>query len=283
MLEMIVFPSSYYDIKKVDEDFQVEYDAAKESNLYDIVLFHYEKWFHEERLVLDHYPSEKTFAIYRGWMMKVEQYKQFYEALLEKNIQLMTTPSQYEKMHLFPNIYEQLKEDTPKISVYVKHEKINIEEVKKIYPRFMIKDFVKSVKGTNFPKYFDQSITQEEFDQWMQVFYEYRGDLFTGGICIKEYVNLKKYQGTTNEYRVFYVNHNIATVCRNSSQATYLPSPPQKLINQYKNLDSLFYTVDYAELENGSWIIIEAGDGSVSGLSPNQDAIHFFRTLKHLM
>lgn len=34
----------------------------------------------------------------------------------------------------------------------------------------MVKDYVKSVKGSEFPKFFDESVTQEEFDKWMEVF-----------------------------------------------------------------------------------------------------------------
>ena len=52
-------------------------------------------------------------------------------------------------------------------------------------------------------------------------------------------------------------------------------------LEKYRNLASPFYTVDYAELEDGSWKIVEAGDGSVSGLSEGQDYEHFFRTLYH--
>ena len=80
-------------------------------------------------------------------------------------------------------------------------------ELQKQFSRFMVKDYVKSVKGTKFPKYFDAAVTQQEFDYWMGEFYKYRGDLLTGGICIKEYLPLKRYENHTNEYRVFYINH----------------------------------------------------------------------------
>lgn len=43
----------------------------------------------------------------------------------------------------------------------------------------------------------------------MEKFYKYRGDLYTGGICIKEYLDLKKYSGKTNGYRVFFANGKI--------------------------------------------------------------------------
>ena len=44
-------------------------------------------------------------------------------------------------------------------------------------------------------------------------------------------------------------------------------------------MKSPFYTIDYAELEDGSWKIIEAGDGGVSGLSPGQDAVAWYRSV----
>lgn len=30
-------------------------------------------------------------------------------------------------------------------------------------------------------------------------------------------------------------------------------------------MDSIYYTIDYAELSDGTWKILEAGDGQVSG------------------
>ena len=58
-----------------------------------------------------------------------------------------------------------------------------------------------------------------------------------------------------------------------------LAARAQELVEKYKNLPSCYYTVDYAELADGTWKVIEAGDGSVSGLSENQNAEQYFRTL----
>ena len=100
-------------------------------------------------------------------MKKPEVYFKFYVELLQHNIKLITTPSEYSQMHVFPNVYNLVKEDTPKMVVYPLHETINIEDVKKQFTRFMVKDYVKSVKGTEFPKYVDQTITQANFNTWM--------------------------------------------------------------------------------------------------------------------
>lgn len=125
-------------------------------------------------------------------MMLPEQYEKFYNALRCNNINLVTVPKEYEQFHVFPNIYEVIRDDTPKMLTYPEGSQVNLEEIKRTFNRFMVKDYVKSVKGTDFPIYFDSTVTQEEFDGWMEKFYQYRGNLFTGGICIKEYVDLLK-------------------------------------------------------------------------------------------
>ena len=230
MVDLILFPSSYFNASKVDEDLQAEYDAVKATGLFDVILFGYDKWFEEDQLVIKDIPQVERTAVYRGYMMNPEKYERFYQRLLENNIRLITTSEEYELMHIFPNVYELLKEDTAKMEIYPLHTQINIDSIKHTFGRFMVKDFVKSVKGTEFPKYFDKDITQEEFDQWMEVFYKYRGNLLTGGICIKEYLNLKHYGNHTNEYRVFYINNKIATITRNSGQSINSLLPPQQLL-----------------------------------------------------
>ena len=214
-------------------------------------------------------------------MLKPDKYKEFYDLLQERNITLITSPQEYELFHIFPNVYPYLKEDTVKMIVFDSPKDIDLNVAKKEFKRFMVKDFVKSVKGSSFPKYFDSSITEAEFNESMKLFMEYRGNLYTGGICFKEYLDLKRYDGKTNEYRVFYVNHEIATVSRNSGQADYTPEPPVTLLEKYRNLNSVYYTIDYAEIEDGSWKILEAGDGQVSGLSDGQDYNAYFRALYH--
>lgn len=283
MVDLILFPSSFYSLNKVDEDLQNEYNAVISSGLFGTVFFGYSQWFDDGKLVLSVRPTERRKAIMRGWMMKPCRYRAFYNALLEENIELITTPEEYEQMHIFPNIYKFFGKDTAFMRLYPLHEQIKISELKRHFMRFMVKDYVKSVKGMDFPKYFDISIPQEEFDKWMEVFYKYRGNLLTGGICVKEYLSLKIYGDRTNEYRVFYANGKVVSVSRNSAQKNFTAEPPKELIEKYKNLPSKYYTVDFAELEDGTWKVIEAGDGSVSGLSEFQDAEQYFRSLYYAL
>ena len=279
MRQIALFPSDYFDGKIADAMLQKEYDACRETGLYEVVLFNYEKWFCDNRLSLSFTPERETEAVYRGWMMHPDRYTDFYDRLLMKNIRLITTPEQYSLMHLFPNIRPAFGDDTPETMVFPAGTAVDLSAIRRKFDRFMVKDYVKSVKGTDFPVCFSADEDEAVFAAWMKKFYDYRGELFTGGICIKEYVDLKKYDGHANEYRVFYAGGEVISICKNSGQNPLTPEPPRNLIEKYRNLGSPFYTVDYAELANGKWKVLEAGDGSVSGLSDRQDAVAFFRSL----
>ena len=99
----------------------------------------------------------------------------------------------------------------------------------------MMKDYVKSVKGTDFPACFDSSYDDRQLDEYARRFQAMRGDLYVRGIVLKEYVELKRRDSMTNEY------------------------------------------------ENGSWTVIETGDGQVSGLSPNQYVFKFYDEIRWRM
>ncbi len=276
---LIVFPSDFFERRAVDPDLAREYDACLETGLYEAVLFDYEQWFHGDRLVLTEKFGLPRRAVYRGWMMKPEKYEAFYMELLKRNVHLVTDPAQYEYMHVFPNVYPALGEDTARMLIYPDGAPPDLGEIRRSFRRFMVKDYVKSVKGTDFPRYFENTVTREEFDREMEKFYRYRGGLYTGGICIKEYLKLKEYIGRTNEYRAYYVQGQVLCVSRNSGQGDFAPAPPEALILKYRSLPASFYTMDFAELEDGTWKILETGDGGVSGLSEGQDYPAFFRGL----
>lgn len=276
----VLFPASYFCKDAVDEQLKKEYDAVCANGKFNTALFSYDKFIGENELILNKECKGK--AVYRGFMMKPEQYFNFYNQLKERGINLITNPQQYEKFHLFPSIYPRLKKDTAQMLVYSNINNINLNEIKQHFSKFIVKDFVKSVKGTSFPKFFTSSVTEEEFYRQMQIFMKFRGNLYTGGICIKEYLPLKKYAGATNEYRVFYLNNQILSVEKNSGQSC-TPVPPKSIIGKYKNLASPYYTIDFAQIANGSWKIIEAGDGQVSGLSDFQDYREYFNAMYNIL
>ncbi len=151
---------------------------------------------------------------------------------MKLQIELVTEPAGYEYFHYFPNVYRSIKGDTPRIITVPLASPYQIKDIQKQFNRFMVKDYVKSVKGTDFPKFFTKKTTEEEYQKAMELFYKYRGELISGGLCFKEYIDLKTYGDKTNEYRVFYVSNEVATISRNSLQPNYTPELPLELINK---------------------------------------------------
>ena len=281
-MDYIIFPSDYFDGKQVEAEYLSEYQACQTE--IQAFIFNYEKFFEENRLILNQVNFTPGSAIYRGWMMTPKQYQSFYSQLREKyQIELLTSPEQYAQFHLFPNIYPELIEDTPKMLTFPLGTKVDIEKIRSQMSEFMIKDYVKSAKGTELPSRISSAISQQQLDEYLEIFYRYRGDLLTGGICIKEYVELKTFNGRHNEYRVFYANGNIISITESVANDEFTTQPPSELVEKYQHLPSPFYTVDYAELADGSWIVIEAGDGQVSGLSDHQDRVAFMGMLNEAM
>lgn len=274
----ILFPSDYFNRNKIDTELEQEYIAANKAG-FGVMLFDYSSWFESKKLVLNQ-NVDCDLVLYRGWMMKPELYCEFEKQLKSLGYYPIVDSSSYKRLHEFVHVYPIIRNDTAPIMKFPLHTRIDVKFLQDTFGRFMVKDYVKSVKGSDFPVYFDSSITQSEFDNWMEKFYEYRGDLLTGGICIKKYLDLKKYDSHTNEYRAFYYHNELMILMKSSNQIIEYCKPPVELINKYKMLDSPFFTLDFAQLEDDSWIIIESGDGQVSGITDSSQTETFYRMLK---
>lgn len=274
----ILFPSDYFNRNKIDVELEQEYEAAIKAG-FDVMLFDYSSWFESRKLVLNR-NSDCDLILYRGWMMKPELYCEFEKQLKNVGYHLVVECNAYKRLHEFVHVYPIIRDDTAPMMKFPLHTRIDVKFLQDTFGRFMVKDYVKSVKGSDFPVYFDSSITQSEFDGWMEKFYEYRGDLLTGGIYIKKYLVLKKYDGHTNEYRAFYYRNELMILLKSSNQIIEHCKPPVELIEKYKMLDSPFFTIDFAELKDGSWTVIECGDGQVSGITDASQSELFYELLK---
>jgi len=196
---------------------------------------------------------------------------------------LINTPEEYYACHLFPSARSSIERYTPKSLCFAQGDVIDWEFVNKTFNKFMIKDYVKSVKETGFPSYFETPVKAEEMDKRISEFIELRGTLFTGGIVLKEYVDFKKYGEATNEYRAFFLKGQLLSLCRNSNQSDTCKPIPLDFVHSFDKLQSNYYTVDFGELSDGRWIIIETGDGQVSGLSPNQYMFKYYDDMRSII
>lgn len=283
MKTKFLYPSDFYDIKTVEPDYENEFNTVAKFPEFDVILYNYDEFISGGELKT--YPTviDEGLCIYRGWMLKPDKYRELYEKLRRRGVSLINDPHGYEKCHLFPNTYEEIKSFTPKTKWFEDYKLIDWNAINVEFKRFMIKDYVKSVKGTRFPSFFETPVNEEMMKKYIDEFIELRGTLFTKGIVIKDFVNFKKYGENTNEYRAFYLRGKLVTLSKNSNQSGNCPVVPMDFVEMFAQLESNFYTVDFAELENDKWIIIETGDGQVSGLSPDQYIFKFYDEIRAIL
>lgn len=261
-------------IKKVDDDYEEEYLAASENH--ECALFSYEDL---EAGKLSLYGNEISgLTVYRGWMMKPELYKEFYNSLEQKNILLINTPEEYERYHLIPRWYEDFKGETSK-SIWT--EGNNIEDIKQaskeLEGAYIVKDYVKSRKHEWHDACFIENIRDDETsERVIENFIERQGSDLVGGVVLRKFENLRQIgvheqsgMPLSEEYRVFIYAGKILIIdgyWKGESELKFSDYEYKWMESIAKRINSNFVTVDLARKENGSLIIMEFGDGQVSGL-----------------
>ena len=223
--------------------------------------------------------------IYRGWMMKLGEYESFHRSLVRLGLRPITSPEAYAEFHMFPLAYERyeaLRSSSPGLLAFPGAE-AGAGAVNERFERFMVKDYVKSVKGTSFPASVRMPVSQGDLDVLVAEFVRLRGGLLTEDIVLKEVVDLRRHGGATNEWRAFYLQGKLFNVCRNSNQHANTPAPSTGLVSSCESLGSPYYTVDFAELAYCGWVYVETGDGQVSGLAAAQDSVIYYQVLADRM
>lgn len=273
--------------RKVDEDYEVEYQAAGLD--YTCALFSYEDM---QTGKLSLYGEEISgLTVYRGWMMTPEMYKDFYEALEQRGIFLINTPEEYNKYHLLPGWYEDFETETAK-SVWSSTNKIEdaMALTKGMDGSFIVKDYVKSRKHEWYDACFIKDIQDtENVSKIIGNFIDRQADSFVGGVVLRHFEILRQIGFHENsgmplseEYRVFVYAGQILAIddyWTDKNEVNLTKDEYSWVESIAKRIKSNFATVDLARKEDGSLIIMELGDGQVSGLQQLK-ADAFYRAFK---
>ncbi len=276
MSMMFLLPSEPMNTRKVDTDFQKEYEALIKMD-FKVYLFDHDQLVNYKQLISNIDFSESGEIILRSWMLKAEEYRELYNILSRNKIQLINTPEQYLNCHYYPNVYKHIENYAPRSIWFNTIDQLNVDICRKhIGTDIIIKDFVKSEKGYDEIFHLENSLSPNDFFERVVKFKESRGRLFNEGIVFKEFCPLRKYGDKTNEYRIFVYKHRIISVSQNT-ELGYGQHPNYEFVRDIiQNIDSNYFTVDIAEKEDGSWMILECGDGQVSGLSPGQSEFIYY-------
>lgn len=284
-----LFCSDPLNKRKPDIDYAEEYEAAK-SNGFKVLLFSYEDLiqFGKVNIPLN---EEIHRVIYRGWMLKPKDYECLYNKLAEKNYYLINNPEEYVNTHYLPNWYKHLENLTPK-SIWSDGIP-DVEETVRLLKEFgeesvIVKDYVKSRKHEWYKSCFIENAS--ETTKALQVvnnFIEGQGEDLNQGVVLREFVNLesigfheKSGMPISNELRLFIFDYKV--VCSinywDGIEINEYPKFIDEILEKLKDINSNFFTVDIAKRCDGKWIIMELGDGQVSGLQ-DYDAERFYKEL----
>lgn len=287
MKPILLFPCSPLNgLKRVDEDFQQEFDAATQVG-FRTVLFDHDKLVKEGKAEFNAPLPYRQELILRGWMLTLDQYAKLFSAC---NDMLITTPEEYEEKHYWPIAYQKhqiLCRNSPHC-MWTDSRDFSVKHIKQEFGGrpILVKDHVKSAKGSPNAMFIKNSASKQEVFTVIHNMINERGSLFQRGIVLKEQVSIQKdAAGNAIEFRIFYLKGNPISVESNGCEWDYLraqmlsSSSMSPLIKQIgESLGNGFYTVDLM-LSDGKWLVIECGDGQVSGLAAKASPFVFYGKL----
>lgn len=286
----IMFCAHPLQLKQVDDEYKSEFEACQQYG-YTPLLFSIEDLM--EQKILKIYPqikNEPQKAIYRGWMLNVEEYTLLYEKLKEKNIQLLTSPIEYANIHYFPNVYPLIEQYTPRTTWISKEQMYDKQLILDQAAAFgdsaiIVKDYVKSRKHEwDTACYVPNAYDKEKVLDTVQNVISLQGEGLNGGIMFRQFIKLesigiheKSGMPLSKEFRIFYYKQQPVLI-ENYWENIQVEQDqiPISFFNEVaKRIPSPFFTMDIARTVEKEWIIIEVGDGQVSGL-PSYDLSHLF-------
>ena len=97
----ILYPADFFDLKKVDGDYEYEYREAVQFPEFQILFYNYDEFAAGGKLKF--YPGdfEGGLCVYRGWMLQPSAYEELYRTLANRGLRLINTPDAVSYTHLY--------------------------------------------------------------------------------------------------------------------------------------------------------------------------------------
>jgi hypothetical protein len=189
-------------------------------------------------------------VVYRGWMVKSEEYAALTRAIEASGAKPFTDLNEYLSTHHLPNWHSLLSDLTPETRVYPQDADIIAELQQLNWDRYFLKDFVKSLKTSRGSVIHDPSEAPAIIAEML----EYRGEI-EGGLCVRRYEDFIP----ESEQRYFVLEG----IGYSASDTNSLPDIFQQCSER---ICSKFFSVDVVQRRDGELRVVEIGDGQVSDL-----------------
>lgn len=239
-------------------------------------------------------------AIYRGWMLKPHTYARLSTALAEKGLSLINAPTAYTHCHYLPEAYSLIEGVTPRSTWIKTGPDVSIDEVMRVLHSFgdqpvIVKDFVKSRKHEwNEACYIPCASDKQAVERVVKRFLQLQGEDLNEGLVFREFVEFeplashsKSGMPLIKEFRLFVLDGQIIFSTPyweegdyGSDQQAFPPIDTFRSVAQ--KIQSRFFSIDVAKKRDGTWNIVELGDGQVAGLPARADVEVFYQALTGL-
>jgi ATP-grasp domain, R2K clade family 3 len=262
---ILLVPGDVLRPRRVDAHFAAEATAAQVAGL-TVALVDHDALTRPDgaRQAVAHLAGDDN-AIYRGWMLRAEQYAAFATALTDRGIRLTTTPEQYRRAHELPGWYPALADLTPASTWTVGTDRDDFDAARhRLGPGpAVLRDYCKSMKhhwheATVIPDLTDAAAAWAVASR----FHQLRAEDLVGGFVLRRFETF-----TGAEVRTWWVNGVCRLITAHPDTPDDLPPPEVDLTPLTPVLTGLglpLVTVDLARHTDGRWRVVELGDGQVS-------------------
>ncbi len=284
----ILFPKNYFNATSPDEAFLQEFEIVKELEI-PYAFYDQESLTFDSTVKLHKIDTTVTSYIYRGWMLNETEYRKL-ETSVEKAGSVLAVPTEeYLRTHSFDGWYPFVEDYTfPSVILEDPSDEAEVEHAIQHLGSelFYVKDFVKSDRDFSGP------FTADELYKAVNAFKDDRDSPLQGRVVVREYKSL---DSDTAEIRVWlkagknilFASHPNFTSKPNQhvvSAIEFAKEIEEKLFNELSA--NFFITIDLARTATGEWVIVEVGNGQVSGLPDLSNIVNseevmksFFRSL----
>lgn len=262
---ILLVPADVIHPSRVDEHFAAEADAARAAGM-DVALVDHDALTRPDdadeavRRV-----RARGEAVYRGWMLRSDQYAAFDQALRRRNVTLRTSAEQYRRAHELPRWYSALSDMTPRSIWTSGTDRTAFDRALRELRSgpAVLRDYTKSMKH-----YWHEAAFIPEVDDadgaWRVAtrFQELRGEDMTGGFVVRRFENF-----LSAEVRTWWVDGRCRLIGPHPDTPEDMPPAeldPIVVGHTIARLGLPFVTADFALRADGVWRLVELGDGQVS-------------------
>ncbi|GIF23893.1 hypothetical protein Ate02nite_66230 [Paractinoplanes tereljensis] len=261
---MFLFPGDVVRPRRVDEHFAGEAEAARAAGCPVALVDHDAAARGEVADAVARVPGGAT-AVYRGWMLSSRRYAELDSALAGRGVRLHTDGERYRRAHELPGWYDALSAFTPASRWTTGTDRRDFEAVRAGLGSgpAVLRDYSKSMKhywleAAYIPDLADAVQAWAVAERMVQL----RGDDLAGGFVVRRFEEF-----TGAEARSWWIDGVRRLVTAHPDTPDELPPPDLDLTGLQPAIAALalpFVTVDLARRADGTWRVIELGDGQVS-------------------